>query len=176
MIPSPQHLRACTVPSPAKAGQHQYAGDVRCRCGCDTFEMWHAGATHEVRGTIIPCTAQIDGAFFFRIVAKCTDCGAEHLLFDKDFHGWDGFVCRDELRGHLHPRPPLVAWQCDACGEATHKADVVVVDEDKEDAIEESGGLLNDANWQEGFGWICIDLCCAACGHRHQPWVSYETM
>jgi hypothetical protein len=104
------------------------------------------------------------------------NCGVGHLLFDKDFHGWDGYVCREESGGHLRSRPPLVPWTCKSCGKATHKADVIVVGEDTKTAIEESGGRLDETNWQEGFGWICINICCAACGHRHEPWVSYETM
>jgi len=176
MIPTPEHLRACTVPEPAKAEQHQYVGYVKCPCGCDTFEMQHTGATHEWDGEIIPCTAEIDGGFFFRIVAKCVNCGTEHLLLDTDFHGWDGFVCREELGGHLRPRPALVGWPCKVCGKNMHKASVLVVSEDKETAFEESGGVLDETNWQEGFGWMNIDIRCAACGHSHEAWVSCETM
>jgi len=138
--------------------------------------MQHTGATHEWDGEIIPCTAEIDGGFFFRIVAKCVNCGTEHLLLDTDFHGWDGFVCREELGGHLRPRPALVGWPCKVCGKNMHKASVLVVSEDKETAFEESGGVLDETNWQEGFGWMNIDIRCAACGHSHEAWVSCETM
>ncbi len=174
MIPTPEHLRACTVPEPAKAEQHQYAGHVKCLCRCDTFEMQHTGATHAWGDEIIPCVTEIDGNFFLRIVAKCVSCGAEHLLLDKDFHGWNGYVCRE--REHDYPRPPLVVWPCRTCGKVGHKADIVVCGEDKDEAIEASGGRLDESNWQEGFGWIEIDICCVKCGHRHESWVSYETM
>ena len=174
MIPAPQHLRAITLPNPAKAEQHQYAGHVRCPCGCEMFEMQHTGATHEWDDEVIPCVAEIDGEFFLRIVAKCVKCGSEHLLLDKDLHGWNGYVCKEKSR-HL-PRPSLVAWPCKSCGKASHKVDVVIFGEDMKEAIEESGGLLDETNWQEGFGWINIDICCAVCGHRHESWVSYETM
>lgn len=46
---------------------------------------------------------------------------------------------------------------------------------DKEEIIGESGGLFDEANWQEAFGWVTIDICCAACSHRHRSWVSFET-
>ncbi len=176
MIPSPEHHIACTVQEPAKAEKHQYVGHVKCPCGCDTFEMQHTGATHEWRGKTIPCDAKLDGGFFFRIVAKCANCGTEHLLLDKDFHGWNGFVCREELGDYLRLRPPLVAWPCKACGKAAHKADIMVFSEGKERTIEESDGMLDETNWQEGFGSITIDIRCTACGNTHESWVECETM
>ena len=174
-LPVPQHLRICTVATLIAARQPQYVGHVQCPCGCDTFEMQHAGGTYEWRGTIRTCSAEVDGKRFFRIVAKCAACGTEHLLFDKDLHGWNGFMCRQRLRGQPDSPPPLVAWRCQVCGEVSHKADVVIASMDKEEIIEESGGLFDDANWQEGFGWVAIDICCAACSHRHASWVSFET-
>ena len=104
------------------------------------------------------------------------DCGKQHLLLDVDFHGWNGFVARERLRGHLRPRPAVVAWPCKACGKTAHKADVLVISEDKKVAIEESDGFLDETNWQEGFGWINIDIRCVTCGRAHESWVSYETM
>jgi hypothetical protein len=137
--------------------------------------MLHTGATYESHGTIRLCSTEVDGNLFFRIAAKCSGCGTEHLLFDKDLHGWNGFMCLQRLRGQQHSPPPLVAWRCKACGNASHKADVVIASMDKEEIIEESGGLFDDANWQEGFGWVSIDICCAACNYRHKSWVSFET-
>jgi hypothetical protein len=138
------------------------------------FEMQHTGATHEIDGEIMPCTAEINGGFFLRIVAKCTGCGTEHLLLDQDFHGWNGFVCGD--KSQLRPRPHLVPWPCNSCGKHAHTADAVIFSEDKAVAIDESGGLLDETNWQEGFGWININIRCVACGRAHESWVSYETM
>jgi hypothetical protein len=136
MVPSPEHLSACTIPEPDKAKEHQYIGRVVCPCGCDAFVMQHTGATHEYKGEIIPCTAQVGREFFFRVVATCTECEVQHLLFDKDLHGWNGFVCRRELADHHEPCPPLIGWKCQVCGGETHNAHAVVSCEDMQQAIE----------------------------------------
>lgn len=44
-----------------------------------------------------------------------------------------------------------------------------------ETAIGESDGFLNESNWQDGFGWIGIDLRCVQCGHAHPEWAGGET-
>ena len=52
----------------------------------------------------------------------------------------------------------------------------MVLSEDKDLAIEGANGLLDETNWQEGFGWITIDIRCATCGDTHDSWAGYETM
>ncbi len=175
MLPTPSHLIDCTIPTPDRADDHQYAGHVQCKCGSDSFELYHTGGTHEWDGETIPCVTAIGDEFYLRVVARCTGCGIDLLILDMDFHGWNGFVCREESKTK-RPRPPLTRWPCRACGALVYNADVVVSGEDKETAIGESDGLLDESNWHEGFRWIDIHLHCTACGDDHKSWVSYETM
>lgn len=160
---------------PEAAEDHQYAGHVKCKCGCDTFELRHTGGTHEWNDETIPCTTEISGEFYLRIAAKCKECSSEHLLFDMDFHGWNGFVCREDSKTS-RPRPSLVPWPCRSCGNSAYQSDVVVSGEDMESAIDESEGVLDASNWQEGFGWMDIHLHCTVCDNVHKSWVSIETM
>lgn len=175
MIPAPRHLRNCTVPADNEAEEFEYVGKVKCACGGQKFQMLHTGATHIVRGETIPCVAEIDGGFFLRIVAKCEQCGIEHLLLDMDFHGWNGFVCHNKKQSQ-RARPPLVAWGCRECAKTAFESQVTISSEGEEDAIEEADGDLDETNWQEAFSWIDIDLHCCACGDEHTGWISYETM
>jgi hypothetical protein len=58
------------------------------------------------KDSVIPVTLEKDGYFFFRIEAACKRCRIHHLLFDTDFHGWNGYICHDSAeRGSRFPIP-----------------------------------------------------------------------
>ena len=175
MLPTPAHLRGCTVATPDAADEDEYAALVRCPCGGESFRMLHTADTKQYAGETIPCVTRTDDGFFLRIVAACVGCASEHLLLDMDLHGWNGFVCR-EPRKTARPRPPLVAWRCRKCGTKAFGAAVSVRGEGKQDAISEADGLLDETNWHEGFGWVTVDLRCDGCGDGHATWIDYETM
>jgi len=137
--------------------------------------MLYPGQTHEYKGEQIPCTAEMDDKFFFLIIAKCSACQAEHLLIDKDFHGWDGLVCHDSEQAAL-PRPPLRPWTCLSCGGVEHQACVEIQTEGKADFVEAVEGEFPDNRWPDGFGWIDISISCSTCRKATSQWVSYETM
>jgi len=84
MMPLPTHLRDCVVPDSADIDESGLQGTVRCPCGSERVNLLYPGQTHEWNGTQIPCTAEINGKFFFLMKAQCVDCGAEHLLIDAD--------------------------------------------------------------------------------------------
>lgn len=175
MLPVPSHLIRCTSPCERDVAENDYTGNITCTCGSDAFCFHHTGGTHECDGATIPCVTEIDGEYFLRIVAVCWECGNQHLLLDKDYHGWNGSVCRQEAKCN-RPRPSLTPWPCRACGAFKFRGEISVYGEDLETAVAESNGMLNESNWQDGFGWIGIDLHCIACGDDHSSWVSYETM
>lgn len=175
MIPLPNHLADCVVVDTDRSDKFTLVATVKCPCGGEIFHLLFPGQTHEHRGQPIPCTAQIAENFFFLIKAACVDCGAEHLLFDKDFHGWDGYVCHDPQTAAL-PRPELVRWKCLSCGGTRHTAEVGVQSEGKEDFIEECGEEFPAERWVDGFGWFSMSIVCKDCGAETEEWVSYETM
>jgi hypothetical protein len=135
----------------------------------------YPGQTHEAGGETIPCTAEIDGEFFFLVRADCAACERQHLLLDADFHGWNGFVCHDEAKASL-PRPPLVAWRCLACGGVDHTASVQIQTEGKQDFVDQVGEDFDAERWPDGFGWFAMSIRCVSCPHETGEWVSYETM
>lgn len=134
----------------------------------------YLGQTHGYEGRIYPCTAEIDGNFFFLIKAICTTCGTEHLLFDKHYHGWNGFMCHDKNKANL-PRPSLVPWECLSCGDLSHKVMVKITYESKENFIEQSQGKVDEDKWPDAFQWIWMSITCFRCGLETIDWGDYET-
>lgn len=175
MMPIPTHLMDCVVPDDPNVDESPLIGSVRCPCGGRTFELLFPGNTHERRGEFVPCTAEIGGRYFFLIQAVCRACGTNHLLLDVDFHGWNGFVCRNPQQAAL-PRPTLVPWKCVKCGDVSHTAVIDVRSEGKEFCVGEADGAIEDDQWHEAFGWFTISIECAGCGHSDKTWVSCETM
>jgi hypothetical protein len=175
MMPVPSHLVGSVRPKDAVVDEAPLDADVVCGCGSRRFDLLYPGQTHEYRGEQIPCTAQINDRFFFLIKARCTTCDRDHLLLDKDFHGWNGFVCHDEAQASV-PRPPLVPWKCLACGKSEHQASVLINTEGREDFVEETEGEFDEGRWPDGFGWFSMSITCTGCGKQTPEWVSYETM
>jgi hypothetical protein len=175
MRPLPKHLRGVAVPRSAVVDEGPLDADVRCPCGGAAFELLYPGATHEYRGERIPCTKQVGDQFFFMIKAKCVACGRTHLLFDKDFHGWGGYVGHDELQAAL-PRPELEPWKCSACGGIAHGATVNVQGEGRADFVENAGEGFDADTWPDGFSWFGMSVHCKSCRKDTPVWVGYETV
>jgi hypothetical protein len=175
MMPVPSHLQGLVVPLDSAIDEEALSASVRCPCGDARFELLYPGHTHEHERETIPCTAEIDGKFFFVLKSRCVGCAREHLLFDKDFHGWDGFICHNSAQAALS-RPQLVAWTCRECGETDHTGVVHNQTEGKEDFISEAGEEFDENRWPDAFGWFSLDLTCSKCGKESRELVSYETM
>jgi hypothetical protein len=174
MMPVPSHLKGLAVPKDTRSDERHLDARLQCPCGSDRFVFLYHGTMHDYEGHPIPCSGKIDGHWFFVLRVRCVACDRDHLLFDKDFHGWDGFVCHQpELAAR--PRPPLVPWWCEACGGEQHRGTVGVATEGSGDFAEYAAGLPLE-RWPDGFGWFTVDIECCACGHKPDVWVSYETM
>jgi hypothetical protein len=182
MLNPPGHLTGITQIDKTRATDQMFVAQVVCTCGCRDLNLMHSGGTREENGHAIPQTAEIDGKFFMMIRADCPECQKTHLVFDKDYHGWDGFVCARETGYRQNPRPDLVPWQCVKCQSTSHLI-TVLVSMDKEIILEDGpvtgpddATILDDSNWPEGFDWITMEIICSSCGHKTEEWLSYETM
>jgi hypothetical protein len=176
MMPVPSHLSDCLIPKESGIGGDALDADVRCPCGSKRFDLLYPGQSRTRPGKEpIPCTAEIDGKFFFLISARCTKCQRVHLLIDADFHGWNGLVCHDARQASL-PRPPLVPWRCLCCDETEHEASVQIYTEGRKDFVAETGGRFPPDRWPDAFGWFSMAIKCAGCGKFTRDWISYETM
>jgi hypothetical protein len=174
MMPVPTHLRNIVVPREEVVDEELLIGDVRCRCGSGDFSLMYPGSTQEYEGKVYACTAEIDGNFFFLVKAVCAKCCAEYTLFDKHFHGWDGFLCHNPAKAAL-PRPPLTDWKCLSCGSMNHKVVIKVSSQGKDDFIGATEGEFDEENWPDAFEWIWMTITCCECGLVTENWVDYET-
>jgi hypothetical protein len=175
MMPVPSHLQRLVVPLDGAIDEEALSAAVRCPCGEANFELLYPGQTHEYGDELIPCTAEIEGSFFFVLRSRCVSCRREHLLFDADLHGWNGFVCHDSKQALL-PRPQLVAWVCQGCRGTKHTGIVHIQTQGKADFISETGDRFDADRWPDAFGWFSLDLKCSNCGKESRDLVSYETM
>lgn len=177
MMPTPGHLRE-SVNRPdvavSETAGHLVA-PVVCPCGCNELELLYPGETAEVEQRPVAVTVEINGNFLLRLEARCTRCGTKHLLLDKDFHGWNGFVCHDEKQASLS-RPPLKAWHCPSCKGTCHEMTVTICTEGKTFFEEETEGEFDSDRWPDGFGWFTLSTRCVNCGYEIEGLVDFETM
>ncbi len=169
----PTHILKCVKSTCLDYDGRLVRCEIACSCKNYIFELLYPGETHLYQGEKIPCTLQLDDKFFFLIKARCAKCGCEYLLFDKDFHGWDGFVCHNDKEAS-HPRPPLVSWECLKCGESKHTVQVEFCYGDEDEMIEDLAGFPID-NLADAFEWIYINIKCVHCDLLTEKWVDYET-
>jgi hypothetical protein len=165
MMPVPSHLKGIAVPRDPVADQEPLTADIRCSCGESTMELLYPGQTHRHEHKTIPCTAEIDGNYFFVVRARCTRCSTSHLLLDADFHGWNGFVCHDQAQASLAP-PALIPWRCQSCAGTSHKVVVHIQTEGRQDFVNEAGEGFDAQRWPDAFGWFDLDLTCIGCGEN----------
>ncbi len=175
-LPFPKHLRPFVRPLLTRSkADHQFVGRMRCRCGGTTFRLLFPGKTHEFQGKITPATMKVGDAYFFLVRARCERCEREHLVYDQDLHGWNGFVCRNQAQASL-ARPPLSPWRCLRCRGETHRAVVEVSSQGRKDFIEEAGPAFRPSQWPEAFQSLSLELVCRSCSFRTSPWVACEAM
>lgn len=175
MMPVPSHLRNILIPRDKVLNEELLIGDVICHCGNRAFNVMYPGKTQEYEGREHPCTIEINGEFFFLIKAVCSKNNEEYILFDKDFHGSDGFLCHDEEQANL-PRPPLVNWKCRSCNASSHEISVKISSQGKDDFMEVTEEEFDESRWPDAFEWIWITIKCSKCGLVTDDWVDYETM
>ena len=174
-LPIPTYLQGLLVPLAEGRGEEALRASVRCPCGGTRFELRHSGASADWDGKPVLCDLETETGIFFRIEARCAACGRDHLLFDKDFHGWDGLFCRDPRQAAL-PRPALVAWACRGCGGLHHRLIVTISGESLESFLEEADGEHGPEVWPDAFGWFALDSTCDRCGRDEPELISFETM
>jgi hypothetical protein len=184
MMPSPTHMKEFTEPLEEKdlnqrsskdrykiKDTNQYIAKLKCSCGNYCFDILYPGDINEYG----PCVMEKDGQFFFVIRVVCTHCGNDYLLFDDDYHGWNGWICHDPEKARIE-RPNLIKWECNDCKCTKHKAIVMINSQGKEDFIEEAGEEYDVNRWQDAFDWFTLDIKCENCGKETMDLISYETM
>jgi len=158
-LPIPSHLRDIMIPVGESNSTFEVTGILRCSCGHDRFRV--ASAYDRLIVTVY-----------------CEKCGKEHLLFDAWKHGWDGFVCRGNIRQPEDPQPPI-RETCRKCGSDLYRVKVWISSQGPDDFLEEcvnNDPSFSAEDWVDAFEWITVGLTCADCGEAERDWLDLETM
>jgi ribosomal protein S27E len=173
MIPLPRHLKDILNPIGEENDEFELTGKIVCNCGSENFTIKFVGDDSEYEENKVIMVSEVDGNFFLIVKVKCNSCGKEHLIFDDNLHGWNGFVCGESKD---LPRPDSKVWSCNKCNAANHSMIVKINSQGQQDFIDEVGDEFDKNDWTEAFEWINIEIECESCKEKNEEWISYETM
>lgn len=170
----PRHLRNNIINLYEDKKQCICSYRLKCSCGCEEFILSFPGEIKDIENISYPVAKLFDNKTFFIINAECKKCNKSFVVFDKDFHGWDGFICGEKSKQEI-PRPSLVRWKCQSCGSLNHKVIVKLAYMSKDIFMQECEGDYNEEQWPDSFEWIWISIHCINCDLEIMDWVDYET-
>lgn len=173
-LPIPKHLSKILIPIGDKNEEFNVTGKLKCSCGNENLEIKLVGDDSDYKKKQVIRVVEINSGYFLIIKTYCKKCDSENLIFDNDFHGWNGFVCGGDNRELNRPKPKQ--WNCDKCANSEHQIQLQIESQGKEDFVEEGGEEFAEEDWTEGFSWITIKTECTNCGKTNPEWISYETM
>ncbi len=156
-LPIPRHLQKYFTPRGHNNHENQANGTIRCDCTNETFRILSSNHGGIVR-------------------LRCTSCDSELSLFDAGKHGWNGYVCGDDL---LDRTEALQEHCCPDCGKTVFSVSVTIFSQGKQDFLDECvrhDDTFTPEDWIDSFAWIQISPTCASCRHQEEHWVDYETM
>ncbi len=174
MLPIPKHLKGILLPTGTANNEFEVTGKLVCECGNDHVSVHLLGNTANYFEEKVVKVIEVNGNYFLIIKIECIKCLKEHLVFDNDYHGWNGFVCGGDSR--KIPRPPTSVFKCIGCNNSDHGMTLRINSQGQEDFIEEGGEGYDKNDWIEAFSWITIRLKCNICSEKNEEWISYETM
>lgn len=174
MFPIPKHLKDILKLTGNDNNEFKINGKIVCECGCEKFTIKIVGDDADYNSYKVIRVADIEGFGFLIIKIKCNNCDKKYLVFDNDYHGWNGFVCGGDNREEK--RPKTRDWHCNKCQKTDHSLMISIYSEGQEDFIEEAGDQFDKEDWTEAFGSINLKVDCNVCGGKNDEWLSYETM
>lgn len=174
MLPIPKHLKSVIKTVGQENSEFMVTGQIQCDCGNDTFKIKIVADDSAYETDNVIKVVEIEGHFFLIVKLQCNGCGKEHLIFDHDLHGWNGFMEADEAEEIQ--KPPAKTWSCNKCRAENHKMIVTIQSQGQDDFVNEAGEDFDKNDWIEAFEWIIIGTECNNCGEINEEWVSYETM
>ena len=87
--------------------------------------------------------------------ARCSKCGAEHLLFDSRMHGYDGVFCGEDE--NLDYVPHYV--QRSTRDKVPRRIEITTENDETLEQFRENTGIDCDEDaYSNGFGWISITM------------------
>lgn len=170
--PTPTHLKDILIATDSNISDRKISGEIICTCGHNNFQIDFVGEETDYNSIKL---TKIDNGYYLIVKVRCLNCNKEHLIFDHDFHGWNGYVCTDNHKRSL-PRPLAKTLTCHKCNGTSHYVKLKIESLGKEDFISETEGGFPSEEWVEAFSWITISTECNTCGAKNKDWISCETM
>ncbi len=170
----PKHLRNIAYPIKLAGDNLIYKYHIKCICMCEQFILFYPGNVKMVNGNKHPTASYIDNKSVFRIKIRCKECNSEYILFDKYKHGWDGYICRNEMQD-ISSKLQMIEWDCQSCYSCYHSVDIELSYISKNEFLNEVNGDFSINDWPDSFDWIWISIKCNQCLLSTEKWIDYET-
>ena len=156
---APRHLKSFLTD--VIFDRDQVRGKVKCSCGNQSLHLLYAGERNTDSDKQFLQSKEVGGHWHYRLGFRCGRCWKEELIFDQDFHGYNGFYAGSDKDRQV-PRLGYLIWACHACGCDSHKMDVgVALDET---ALDEG---VSSEDWCDAYGWFTLETTCDRCGLAH---------
>jgi ribosomal protein S27E len=140
MLPIPKHLESILKPIGESNNEFEVTGKIVCDCGSENFTIGIVGDDADYQKDNVIKVAEVGENYFLIVKVKCNSCGKEHLIFDNDYHGWNGFVCGGDSRNLS--RPDTENWKCNKCQNANHSLIVSIHSQRQEGFFEGRWGEI----------------------------------
>ncbi len=158
-LPVPGHLKDIIIPL-GKGNERTVTGEVICSC-----------ASNEMR-LIVNAPPNCDSfpvkelKIVTYLSATCINCNKEYLIFDKNIHGWKGFINLEKTEGERS----FAFVECPKCRCLSHSLYITVCSSGKEYFINESflqkddDTPLSGNDWVNAFSNFMAYAVCSNCG------------
>lgn len=161
-LPIPHYLKRIFVPF-GKGMEKLVLGKVKCGCASEGNMRLIVNTPYEYEG--IPVSSYRNVTY---LKAHCLDCGTEHVLFDVNEHGWNGFVRQSVDKEHAS----YSFAECPLCRCLAHSVHMTIHSPGKEMFVRESfllrsdGSSMRESDWVNAFSHISIFATCTNCRKR----------
>ena len=172
MLPIPNHLKNILTPTGEFNCENEVIGKIVCPCGTDIFQIKYVGDHKMFEHLKAVTSIEKEDHFYLIVKVNCCNCSKEHLIFDNDLHGWDGFLTGMKTEF----TPASTTLKCYNCEHENHSIFITINSQGKDDFLEETGDEFKDDDWKEAFEWIRISTSCEKCNFENIEWISQETM
>jgi hypothetical protein len=174
----PKHLSDCLSRNVIQHDSYRMEAEFQCQCGSKVFSWYTVGAVCVGDPLHRPSSVVKDGVPHFRIENECVVCNHRNLVFDAHYHGWNGYICRNQAYASA-PRTAMILWKCPICSATRQEGKLGIASEgidDFKEFLKDVGDRFKLDDWVDAFGWIHISLTCEKCCTHIPGWVDYETM
>lgn len=157
-LPIPHYLQSNLIADQEESSEYELKANFFCdKCHGEVFQIFYR-----------ICSMRN------YLVAKCSGCQKEIVIYDANKHGYNGFVCKDNEEDDT----PLEKYSCVECGIDSFKVTVYIESSGKdvfeEDVLEyEEQGEFTMDDWVDAFDSICVGLECID-GHIEDYSIAFE--